>query len=146
MILRHKPAIVMLAFVGWTLCVCASAQAGPPQEPTPDYRAIIGGSLRAKTTHGETIPSPLTYFENRGGIFGAQAKLDHVEIADTIRMVQTNYFGWAWQTCIRLNVNGTPVTYAVFIAGRRVVDARAGVAIDKCERAHYTPLLGAALR
>jgi hypothetical protein len=153
MILRRAPLIVALAvFAAW---LCASRAAfsqagglpqGPPHAPTPNYRAIIAKSLRVKDTNAaesEEIP----YFTSRGGIFSTAAKIDHVEAADTIRMVQTNYFGWAWQTCIRLNLNGKPVTYAVFISEGRVVDARSAIVIDNCEREHYGPLgAGAALR
>ena len=148
MILRRAPLIVALAVFAAGLCArpAAFAQAGAPQGPTPNYRAIIAKSLRVKdknVAESETIP----YFTSRGGIFAATAKIDHVEAADKIRMVQTNYYGWAWQTCIRLNLNGKPATYAVFISEGRVVDARSAVAIDNCERDHYAPLgAGAALR
>ena len=153
MILCRTPLIVVLAVFAAGLCArpAAFAQAGgppqgAPQAPTPNYRAIIAKSLRVKEKsvgESETIP----YFTSRGGIFAATAKIDHVEAADTIRMVQTNYYGWAWQTCIRLNLNGRPVTYAVFISEGRVVDARSAIAIDNCERDHYAPLgAGAAIR
>ena len=118
---------------------------GPPTAPTPNYRAIIAKSLRVKEkfgAEGETIP----FFTSRRGIFPVTAKIDHVEAAGTIRMVQTSYYGWAWQTCIRLNLNDKPSTYAVFISEGRVVDARSAVAIDKCEGEHYAPLAGAAAR
>ena len=151
MILRRTPLIVVLAVFAAGLCVrpAAFAQAGgPPQgaPPTPNYRAIIAKSLRAKAkSDGESGTIP--YFTTRGGIFAATAKVDHVEAADTIRMVQTNYYGWAWQTCIRLNLYDRPVTYAVFISEGRVVDARSAIAIDNCERDHYAPLgAGAAIR
>lgn len=148
MILHRIPLIVTLAVLAAGLGArpAAFAQAaGPPQAPTPNYRAIIAKSLRVKekfSAESETIP----YFTSRGGIFPATAKIDHVEAADTIRMVQTNYFGWAWQTCIRLNLNGRPVTYAVFISDGRVVDARSAIAVDNCERDRYAPLSGAAVR
>ena len=148
MILRRAPLIVALAVFAVGLCArpAAFAQAGAPQGPTPNYRAIIAKSLRVKDTNAaesETIP----YFTSRGGIFAATAKIDHVEAADTIRMVQTNYYGWAWQTCIRLNLNGRPVIYAVFISEGRVVDARSAIVIDNCEHDHYAPLgAGAAIR
>ena len=148
MILRRAPLFVALAVFAAGLCARPAAFAqvgGPPQAPTPNYRALIAKSLRVKDKFGaesEAIP----YFTSRGGIFPASAKIDHVEAADTIRMVQTNYYGWAWQTCIRLNLNGKPATYAVFISDGRVVDARSAIAIDKCERERYAPLAGSALR
>jgi len=153
MILRRAPLIVALAVFAAAPCsrpaafaqTNGSPQEAPPQAPTPNYRAIIAKSLRVKEKYraeSETIP----YFTSRGGIFPPAAKIDHVEAADTIRMVQTNYFGWAWQTCIRLNLNDKPATYAVFIAEGRVVDARSAIAMDNCERDRYAPLAGAALR
>ncbi len=148
MILRRKPATVSLAAVTLAagLCVSASAQTGgPPQQPTPNYRAIIVKHLRAKDT-GAT-QGGITYFAERGGIFGPKAEIDHLEIADSIKMVQTNYFGWAWQTCVRLNLNGAPATFAVFIAEGQVVDARSAIVPDNCDRATYRAMRGgAALR
>lgn len=127
----------------------ALAQAGAPQVapqgPTPNYRGIIAKSLHAKEKFGAEN-AEIPFFTSRRGIFPESAKIDHVQAADTIRMVQTNYFGWAWQTCIRLNLNGRPVTYAVFISEGRVVDARSALVVDNCERAQYSPLGGAALR
>jgi hypothetical protein len=160
MILRRAPLIVALAVFAAGLCArpAAFAQAGgppqgaaqgaphgPPLAPVPNYRAIIVKSLRVKEKYGAE-PEAIPYFTSRRGIFPASAKIDHVEAADTIKMVQTNYFGWAWQTCIRLNINGKPVTYAVFISEGRVVDARSAIVIDKCETERYAPLAGAALR
>lgn len=156
MILRRAPLIVALAVFAAGLCtgLAAFAQAGgtpqgmpqgAPQAPTPNYRAIIAKSLRAKAKNdGEKGEIP--YFASRGGIFATAAKIDHVEVADTIRMVQTNYYGWAWQTCIRLNLYDRPVIYAVFISEGRLVDARSAIAADNCERDHYAPLAGAAIR
>ena len=148
----RAPLIAALAVFAAGLCASGAAFAqaggppqGPPTAPTPNYRAIIAKSLRVKDKFTvETTEIP--YFTSRGGIFPATAKIDHVEAADTIRMVQTNFYGWAWQTCIRLNLNGKPVTYAVFISEGRVVDARSAIVVDKCERDHYAPLAGAALR
>jgi hypothetical protein len=160
MILRRAPLIVALAVFAAGLCArpAAFAQAaappqrspqgapqGAPTAPTPNYRAIIAKGLRVKDVNAAE-PEAIPYFTSRGGIFPASAKIDHVEAADTIRMVQTNYFGWAWQTCIRLNLNGKPVTYAVFISEGRVVDARSAIIVDHCERDRYAPLTGAALR
>ena len=129
---------------------------GSPQGPAPNYRTIIAKSLTAKTELPGSGPdyfkgsgpdyfkespgaSP-DYFKDRGGIFPADKKLDHVEISDTIRMVQTNLYGWAWQACIRLNVNNSPTTYAVFISDGVVVDARAAIRPDNCGDGNYAPL------
>ena len=121
------------------MCTSASAQSsGPPQEPTPKYRAIIAKSLRVKDK--ESIETGVDFFKGRGGIFSATARLEHVEVAETIWMVQTDYYGWAWQTCLRLSVNGFPLTYAIFISGGNVIDARSAVAIDNCGTAKYRSL------
>ena len=80
------------------------------------------------------------YFRDRGGIFPADKKLDQVEISDAIRMVQTSFYGWAWEACIRLNVNNSPATYAVFISDGVVVDARAAILTDNCGDGNYAPL------
>ncbi len=124
----------------------AQPGASPPTQPTPNYRAIIAKSLKAKDTVTVGTQSPATYFLDRGGIFGPDAKLDHVEVSDSIKMVQTMYSGWAWQTCLRLNLNGRPVTYAVFISEGHVIDARSALAIDGCERAQFVALRGATIR
>lgn len=154
--MSRAPLFVTLAVFAAGLCATSAAFAqaggprqgslhGAPQAPTPNYRAIIAKSLRVKDKFAaETQPIP--FFTSRGGIFPATAKIDHVEAADTIKMVQTGYYGWVWQTCIRLNLNDKLVTYAVFISEGRVVDARSAVAIDNCERDRYAPLAGAALR
>jgi hypothetical protein len=141
MILIRRTLVASFALLCSLAGVCGSASAqsgGPPQGPTPKYKAIVSKSLRAKEK--DNLETGADYFKGRGGIFSATARLDHAEIADTIRMVQTNYYGWAWQTCIRLNVNGFPLTYAVFIAEGRVVDARSAIAIDNCAGVKYGAL------
>jgi len=145
MIPRRKPlaAATALMLLGAAPCALAQPSPGPPQQPTPNYRAIIAKSLRIKDKYGQT---GLDHFTNRGGIFKDNAKIEHVEVADSIHMVQTNFYGWAWQTCIRLELNGSRAIYAVFIAGNSVVDARTAVAIDHCEQSNFAPLRGAALR
>lgn len=132
---------------------CASTfspSSEPPQGPTPNYRAIIAKSLIAKSEfydrssstniYGLLNPNQVFYFRDRGGIFQADKKIDHVEISDTIRMVQTNLYGWAWEVCIRLNLNNLPATYAVFISDGVVVDARAAILTDNCGNGNYAPL------
>ena len=113
----------------------------PPAERPPNFRAIIAESLRIKNETDPRIESDLNYFVDRGGIFLPTTKIDDLEISDSIRMVHTNRHGWAWLTCIHLNANGSPVTYAVFISGNHVVDARVAVVIDNCDQGNYTPLI-----
>jgi hypothetical protein len=111
---------------------------GPPQEPAPNYRAIIAKGLIEKTD-----PNPMTgasYFADQAGLFLPDKKLNQIEISDAVRMVQTNTNGWAWQTCVRLNVDNKPGTYAVFITDGRAVLARAENQTDHCEAGQYAPL------
>ena len=150
---RHPAYLAVLTAIlavtaGLFGCGASFAQpsANPPTQPTPNYRAIIAKSLKAKDTVTVGVQSPATYFLDRGGIFGPDAKLDHVEVSDSIKMVQTMYNGWAWQTCLRLNLNGKPVTYAVFIAEGHIIDARSALAVDGCEKAQYLALRGATIR
>jgi hypothetical protein len=136
-------AAVLLAGGGCTSIV-PPLNDGSPQGPTPNYRTIIAKSLTAKTELDRSkLSSPESspdYFRDRGGIFPADKKLDHVEISETIRMVQTSLYGWAWEACIRLNVNNSPATYAVFISDGVVVDARAAILPDNCGDGNYAPL------
>jgi hypothetical protein len=136
-------AAVLLAGGGCTSIV-PPLNDGSPQGPTPNYRTIIAKSLTAKTELDRSkLSSPESspdYFRDRGGIFPADKKLDHVEISETISMVQTSLYGWAWEACIRLNVNNSPATYAVFISDGVVVDARAAILPDNCGDGNYAPL------
>lgn len=147
---RSAAASIAIAVVIAALCgggvSSAQSSANPPTQPTPNYRAIIAKSLKAKDTVTVGGQSPATYFLDRGGIFGPDAKLDQVEVSDSVKMVQTMYNGWAWQTCLRLKLNGKPVTYAVFIAEGHVIDARSALAIDGCEKAQFVGLRGATMR
>jgi len=145
--------ILYAAFLLISIGGCAStslSSSEPPQGPTPNYRAIIAKSLIAKSEfddrggstniYGLLNPNQVFYFRERGGIFQANKKVEHVEISDTIRMVQTNLYGWAWEACIRLTLNNLPATYAVFISDGVVVDARAAIQTDNCGNGNYAPL------
>ncbi|MGB7456246.1 MAG: hypothetical protein WBM51_11250, partial [Pseudolabrys sp.] len=91
----------------------------------------------------KTDPNPMTgasYFADQAGLFLPDKKLNQIEISDAVRMVQTNTNGWAWQTCVRLNVDNKPGTYAVFITDGRAVLARAENPTDHCEAGQYAPL------
>jgi hypothetical protein len=143
--MRRKSLIVLCAAVllGGGGCVSTSSSPidAPTQAPAPNYRAIIAKSLKAKPgSYDPRDASVITYFTNRGGIFLEDKNIENVEVSDAIRMVQTNLFGWARETCVRLNVNNSPATYAVFISDGRVVDARAANPTDNCEGGNYAPL------
>jgi hypothetical protein len=147
--MERKSLIVLCAAVllggGGCASISSSSIDAPTQAPAPNYRAIIAKSLKAKPGFNDPrdprfYVSGTTYFTDRGGIFREDKNIENVEVSDAIRMVQTNFFGWAWETCIRLNVNNSPATYAVFISDGRVVDARAANPTDNCESGNYAPL------
>jgi hypothetical protein len=143
----RKSLIVLCATVllGGGGCVSTSSSSidALTQAPAPNYRAIIAKSLKAKPgfydPRDPRYVGESTYFTDRGGIFLEDKNIENVEVSDAIRMVQTNVFGWAWETCIRLNVANSPATYAVFISDGRVVDARAANPTDNCD-GNYAPL------
>jgi len=141
-LMRRKSLIVVCAaFLSGSGGGCTStslSEDGPPQEPAPNYRAIIAKGLIEKTD-----PNPMTgasYFADQAGLFLPDKKLNQIEISDAVRMVQTYTNGWAWQTCMRLSVDSNPGTYAVFIADGRAVLARAANPTDNCEAGQYAPL------
>ena len=129
---------VLAAFwVSATLSACASNSAVVEQTtagPAPNAAAIIANNLgqHPKTDYTATVPTQL--------IFPADKRVDHVEMSDLLRPMRTDLYGWAWQTCIRANVEGLPHAYAVFITGDRVVDSRMALAPDQCDQGHYRPL------
>jgi len=141
-LMKRKPLIVLYAvFLLGSGSGCTSTPSSidePPSGLAPDYRAIIAKGLVAKTE-----PSPTgsaSYFVDQAGIFLPDKRLDQIEISDAVRMVQTSRNGWVWQTCMRLNIDNKPGTYAVFIADGRAVNAWAANPIDNCEGANYAPL------
>ena len=76
----HKPLFVLCAAVllGGGECVSTFSTSTdmPPQAPTPNYRAIIAKSLKAKPDfYDPRGPGENTYFTNRGGIFKQTKKL-----------------------------------------------------------------------
>jgi hypothetical protein len=120
-----------------TLSACASNSAAVAQTsagPAPNAASIIANNLgrKPKTDYAGTVPAQL--------IFPASKRVEHVEMSDLLRPVRTDLYGWAWQTCIRANVEGLPHTYAVFIGGDRVVDSRMALAPDQCDQGQYRPL------
>jgi hypothetical protein len=138
--MRRKSLIVLCAvFLLGPAGGCTSTSVDEPaQGPAPNYRAIIAKGLIAKTQTYST--GDASYFVDQAGLFLPDLKLDQIEISDTIRMVQSIRNGWAWQACMRLNVNNNPRTFAVFIVDGRAVDARAANPTDNCENSNYSPL------
>src|SRR5215831_20427208 len=95
-------------------CTFTLVSIDAPPGPAPDYRAIIAKGLVAKTEPSTTGGG--SYFVDQAGMFLPDKKLDQIEISDPVTMVQTSTKGWVWQTCMRVNIDNKPSTYAVFIA------------------------------
>ena len=110
--------------------VVAQTSAGPAPNPARIIADNLGRHPNMKYTG--TVPTQL--------IFPADKRVDHVEMSDMLRQIRTDLYGWAWQTCIRANVEGRSHAYAVFVEGDRVVDSRMALALDQCDQGHYTPL------
>jgi len=113
-------------------------------EREPNYEAIITQNLRSPRTEpgvDQKIANiNSTFFGERGNIFSNPKKIGFVEIADSGRRVINNTIGWTWMTCIRAQIGDTRGTYAIFISGNAVVDARLSIVADRCDGLNYRPL------
>ena len=125
-------------------CVGGLASYEPPVEAAPNYREIIAKNLMSprltpvipsKPTDAATTP----FFDDKGNIFLDPTKMGFVEIADSQRR-EVSTIGWAWKTCIRLSGGETNGTYAIFVSGGAIVEARRSVLTDRCEEFNYQPL------
>jgi hypothetical protein len=88
----------------------------PADLSEPNYRQIVADHI------GSVFPN---------------AALGMLEISG-VRPV--NHFrGPAWLTCLRIHADATPQEYAVFILGNKIIESRAGVAIDRCRQQAYEP-------
>jgi hypothetical protein len=76
--------------------------------------------------------------ENMKTIFADSATLSNVEIS-SVRMVDYHVKGPAWLTCLKVDANGRPQYYAIFIQGDKIIDSRAGVLMDRCYKEVYSP-------
>jgi hypothetical protein len=63
---------------------------------------------------------------------------DAVEISES-RWVQSDK-GWSWLACVHFQDRGHRRTYALFLKGSEIVDARYAVQTDACEAQIYSPL------
>jgi len=91
---------------------------GPvPDLSEPNYRRIVADNIRS------IFPK-----ENPPGEF---------EISG-LRMVE-HLRGPAWLTCLKIDARRNPQLYAVFIQNDRVIDARASVVVDQCQKENYGP-------
>ncbi len=146
-----RAQIVLVCLVGLLAnCAGSLSPVAPPIEPEPNYQAIIAKNLRSPratptTTVAATVaeivgaPDEYKFFDERGNIFLDPKKIGSIKIAVSQRRVFHNTYGWTWMTCIQVQgeINGT---FAIFISGNTVVDARRNVLTDGCEGLNYQPL------
>ncbi len=135
---------IVLVCLGGLLANCAGSLSSvdPPVEPEPNYRAIIAKNLRSpRVTPTTTVTAndDYNFFDERGNIFSDPKKIGSIKIADSQRREFNNTLGWTWMTCIQVQgeINGT---FAIFISGNAIVDARRNVLTDGCEGLNYQPL------
>jgi hypothetical protein len=85
--------------------------------PQPNYRRVIADNIKS--------------------IFPAKVLEGEMEISGT-RPVD-HLKGAAWIVCLKLDAQGNPQHYAIFIQGDKIIDQRVGIVIDGCHRETYTP-------
>ena len=91
---------------------------GPvPDLSQPNYRRIVGDSIRT--------------------IFPKENPPGELEISG-LRLVE-HLKGPAWLTCLKIDARGHPQLYAIFIQDGRVIDSRASVVVDQCQKEAYGP-------
>jgi hypothetical protein len=94
----------------WTPATAASTMTTPADLPQPNHRRIVGDNIRTILPKIETLGDL--------EISGARP-VDHLK-------------GPAWLTCLKINADGKPQHYALFIQGDKIIDSRVGVVIDQC--------------
>ena len=87
------------------------------EQPQPDYRRVVAEHIRT--------------------VFPEDTRLGELEISGARQVDHLK--GQAWLTCLKLDAQGHPQHYAIFIQGDQIIDFRAGVVIDQCHNASYTP-------
>ena len=110
--------------LGVALAGCASGSvtqylADPPPQgdlAEPNYRQIVADNI------GSVFPNAVPGTMEISGV----RPVNHLR-------------GPAWVTCLKLQAVDSTQEYAVFILGDKVIDARAGVAIDRCKQQAYEP-------
>ncbi len=91
---------------------------GPiPDLSQPNYRRIVTDNIRS--------------------IFPKQTPPGELEISG-LRMVE-HLKGPAWLTCLKIDARRNPQHYAIFIQNDQVIDARASVVMDQCQKEPYGP-------
>jgi hypothetical protein len=90
----------------------------PPDLTQPNYRRIVADNIKT------LLPNQLA--------------LSDLEISG-VRLVD-HFKGPSWLTCLKLDAQGTPQHFAIFIQGDKIIDSREGILIDQCHKETYTPL------
>jgi len=144
---HFSKVLLPLAFFFGLACLgaCSSdeilaKQSGPPQEPVPDYKAIIGEALSAKkmtfqiSDSSKTTPTPPP----------AEWEIKNPELyapfeISGARQVQSLQ-GWAWLVCLKGDHRGQPIYFGVFIQRDRIANIRGNVSVDLCPYQQYEPL------
>jgi hypothetical protein len=94
----------------WMPATAAGTVTTPADLPLPNHRRIVGDNIRTILPKIDTLGAL--------EISGARP-VDHLK-------------GPAWLTCLKINVDGKPQHYALFIQGDKIIDSRVGVVIDQC--------------
>ena len=111
-------------------------------DPAPSYRKIVADSLAAGVNDSDSLvvnrENPAARKHQITRIFEDSSLLAPFEISG-VRQVYS-FAGWTWLTCLKAHDKGRPLYYAVFIQDNRVIDVRARVAVDECDKQTYDPL------
>jgi hypothetical protein len=83
----------------------------------PNYRRIVADNIKT--------------------VFPKDTELGVLEISGVRQVAHLK--GPAWLTCLKLDVQGHPQHYAIFIQGNKIIDSRVGILLDQCHKAAYTP-------
>ena len=113
---------------------------------TVTIAAILGGCSASEIVQNWT-PGPVPDLsepnyrrivaENIKTVFPRDTEFGALEISG-VRPVD-HLKGPAWLTCLKLDAQGHPQHYAIFIQGNKIIDSRVGILLDQCHKAAYTP-------
>jgi hypothetical protein len=109
--------------------------------------AILGGCAAGHVIENLADPPPQVDLaepnyrqivaENIATIFPNPVPLGMLEISGIWR---ANHFkGPVWATCLKIHAENAPQEFAIFIQDGKIVDQRAGVAVDRCNQQSYQP-------
>jgi hypothetical protein len=109
-------AALVSAFVILPSCSELAQPSGVPSGPEPPYVALVAKHLQSA-------------FKDRSAFEGFE--ISGVRWVHTIK-------GWTWLSCVHFTDHSHRRSYAVFIQGDAVVEARYAVETDACESQTYT--------